>query len=103
MKEAVRSVLSKLELAADDFVCDKAVQLHEVLQARHSVFVLGPPGAGKSECWKTLSSARGLLGSPVVMRVLNPKAVSVEELYGCMVLSTREWKDVRGGPPVAHA
>lgn len=28
------------------------VQLEELLQIRHCVFVMGPPGAGKSQSWK---------------------------------------------------
>lgn len=30
----------------------QVVQLEELLQIRHCVFVMGPPGAGKSQSWK---------------------------------------------------
>ncbi|CAN0555280.1 unnamed protein product [Ectocarpus sp. 12 AP-2014] len=36
----------------DDLFCLKVVQLEELLQIRHCVFVMGPPGAGKSQSWK---------------------------------------------------
>ena len=36
----------------------KVVQLEELLEIRHCVFVMGPPGAGKSQTWKTLAQAR---------------------------------------------
>lgn len=94
LKEALRTTLQRNELCSDDFACDKAVQLNDVLSSRHSVFVIGPTGSGKSECWKALSGAKALLGSPVIVKAINPKAVSVEELYGCMALTTREWRDV---------
>lgn len=35
----------------------KVVQLNELLAIRHCVFVMGPPGAGKSSTWKTLAKA----------------------------------------------
>jgi len=35
----------------------KVVQLSELLEIRHCVFVMGPPGAGKSSCWKTLAKS----------------------------------------------
>lgn len=30
----------------------QVVQLEELLAIRHCVFVMGPPGAGKSQTWK---------------------------------------------------
>lgn len=35
----------------------KCVQLGELLEIRHCVFVMGNPGAGKSSTWKTLAKA----------------------------------------------
>jgi len=35
----------------------KVVQLSELLEIRHCVFTMGPPGAGKSSVWKTLGKA----------------------------------------------
>jgi len=32
----------------------KIVQLYEILGVRHCVFIIGPPGCGKSAVWKTL-------------------------------------------------
>lgn len=60
----------------------KVVQLKELLDVRHSVFVLGPSGSGKSETWKTLARALTLGGTRVAYQVVNPKAVTNDELYG---------------------
>eukprot|EP00903_Cladosiphon_okamuranus_P015249 g14093.t1 len=38
----------------DELFCLKVVQLEELLQIRHCVFVMGPPGAGKSQSWKVM-------------------------------------------------
>jgi dynein heavy chain len=35
----------------------KVVQLSELLEIRHCVFVMGQPGSGKSATWKTLAKA----------------------------------------------
>jgi dynein heavy chain len=71
----------------------KVVQLEEVLAIRHCVFVMGPPGSGKSQCWKMLAAARGHLGRKTKYVDVNPKSVSTEELYGYITMATREWKD----------
>lgn len=40
------------------------VQLEELLAIRHCVFIMGPPGAGKTQCWKALARARKLRNNP---------------------------------------
>lgn len=39
-------------LNPDDLFVLKVIQLEEVLAIRHCVFVMGPPGCGKSSAWK---------------------------------------------------
>ncbi len=33
----------------------KIIQLSEILEVRHCVFIIGPPGCGKTAVWKTLA------------------------------------------------
>lgn len=75
-----------------DFIM-KVVQLSELLAIRHCVFVMGPPGAGKSSTWKTLGKAQDKNGAKTTWIDVNPKVVSTNELYGVVLLATREWKD----------
>eukprot|EP00904_Undaria_pinnatifida_P003126 jgi/Undpi1/12814/HiC_scaffold_7.g02481.m1 len=79
----------------DDLFCLKVVQLEELLQIRHCVFVMGPPGAGKSQSWKTLAAARKLRTPDCLTKIMdvNPKSIKTEELYGFISMATREWKD----------
>ncbi|CAM9266952.1 unnamed protein product [Chrysoparadoxa australica] len=87
----------------DDLFCLKVVQLEELLAIRHCVFVMGPPGAGKSQCWKTLAAARKIrdptnqaskyLAPATKIMDVNPKSIKTEELYGYISMATREWKD----------
>lgn len=46
----------------------KVVQLEELLAIRHCVFIMGPPGAGKTQCWKALAQARKLRNNPTKVR-----------------------------------
>jgi dynein heavy chain len=59
------------------------------MEVRHSVFVIGPPGCGKSEVWKMLAATGG---NATAYETVNPKAVTSFELYGSMS-KTKEWKD----------
>ena len=69
------------------------VQLEELFEVRHSVFLLGGAGTGKSKVWNTLiRTYRNLQRKPVAID-LDPKAVTNDELFGVINPSTREWKD----------
>jgi dynein heavy chain len=71
----------------------KVVQLRELQEIRHCVFVIGPPGCGKSSTWKTLAKAQEISGEKTTYVDINPKSISTNELYGYVMMSTREWKD----------
>ena len=50
-EEIINTVVAEAQLNADpDFIL-KIVQLGELMEIRHCVFVMGPPGAGKSSTW----------------------------------------------------
>lgn len=150
-----------MKLAPDDDFVLRVVQLSELLAIRHCVFLMGPTGCGRTECYRVraswqlhalavhsqadmcmftgtacdLKAAVGWAGciSPtycpytrvyahsstpqvlaraiakgtaepvndylkmtnkkkVTVRDIDPKAVSTQELYGFVNMSTREWK-----------
>lgn len=93
LEDAIRKAAADAGLQADDNFVLKVVQLEELMAVRHSVFIIGPPGSGKTQVWKTLSRAKALLGKKCLTADLDPKAVSTDELYGCIHPTTREWKD----------
>ena len=70
----------------------KIVQLKELLEIRHCVFVMGPPGAGKTQTWKQLGRAQDKIGKKTTIVDINPKTVSTKDLYGYN-LPSKEWKD----------
>lgn len=54
---------------------------------------MGNPGSGKSATWKTLAKAQDRDNKKTMYVDLDPKVVSTNELYGVVLLATREWKD----------
>ncbi len=72
---------------------DKVIQLYETMMTRHTVMVVGPSGGGKTVVIETLARAQSKLGVATKLYTLNPKAVSVAELYGVLDPVTRDWTD----------
>jgi len=73
---------------------DKVVQLYETMLTRHTTMVVGPTGAGKSVIIDTLAkSLKEFLGSTTVTHVINPKMITLNELYGVLDPDSRDWTD----------
>lgn len=80
----------------------KVIQLLETIIVRHGIMTVGPTGGGKSTVLKILSKTLTELHKkkieeqyyrPVKIYLLNPKAITMGELYGEVNLFTMEWKD----------
>ncbi|XP_030074215.1 dynein axonemal heavy chain 10 [Microcaecilia unicolor] len=72
---------------------DKVVQMYETMLTRHTTMVVGPTGGGKSVVINSLCQAQTRLGLTTKLYTLNPKAMSVIELYGILDPTTRDWTD----------
>ncbi|XP_069475795.1 dynein axonemal heavy chain 10 [Ambystoma mexicanum] len=72
---------------------DKVVQMYETMMTRHTTMIVGPTGGGKSVVINTLAQAQTRLGLVTRNYTLNPKAMSVIELYGILDPATRDWTD----------
>ena len=78
----------------------KVVQLYETTLVRHGLMLVGPTMAGKTCCWRTLQRAMTMLnghGDPKFEKVrvvaLNPKSITMGQLYGEFDDNTHEWTD----------
>ncbi|XP_044152524.1 dynein axonemal heavy chain 9 [Bufo gargarizans] len=89
----VKQAVLDLKLQAEDNFVLKIVQLEELLAVRHSVFIVGNAGTGKSQVLKSLNKTYQIMKRRPVWTDLNPKAVTNDELFGIINPSTREWKD----------
>eukprot|EP00981_Chlorochromonas_danica_P012313 scaffold4815_cov184-Ochromonas_danica.AAC.1 len=95
LSECIAVACDQHGLWPDPFFTLKVMQLDELLDIRHCVFIMGPPGAGKSTCWKMLQAARNHQNPEKKVKTVdvNPKVMPTEDLYGHISMATREWKD----------
>uniref|UniRef100_A0A3Q3MNV8 Dynein axonemal heavy chain 10 n=1 Tax=Mastacembelus armatus TaxID=205130 RepID=A0A3Q3MNV8_9TELE len=91
--DAVEQILQKNKYVILPNQVDKVVQMYETMMTRHTTMVVGPTGGGKSVVISTLCQAQTKLGLQTKMYPLNPKAMSVTELYGVLDPDTRDWTD----------
>uniref|UniRef100_A0A8C0G3E5 Dynein axonemal heavy chain 11 n=1 Tax=Chelonoidis abingdonii TaxID=106734 RepID=A0A8C0G3E5_CHEAB len=92
-EQMVKQSTLELHLQPEESFILKVVQLKELLAVRHSVFVVGNAGTGKSKVLRTLNRTYVNMKQKLVWNDLNPKAVTTDELFGFIHHATREWKD----------
>eukprot|EP00304_Pavlova_gyrans_P012708 CAMPEP_0206041750 /NCGR_PEP_ID=MMETSP1466-20131121/6142_1 /ASSEMBLY_ACC=CAM_ASM_001126 /TAXON_ID=44452 /ORGANISM="Pavlova gyrans, Strain CCMP608" /LENGTH=4121 /DNA_ID=CAMNT_0053416453 /DNA_START=38 /DNA_END=12403 /DNA_ORIENTATION=- len=102
LQEAIEYEMAKAKLQAVPTYLAKIIQLFETMLVRHGVMVVGLTLTGKTCCHKMLANALSQLKrdgdeSPhyeVTHRyTLNPKSVTMGELYGSVNAMTQEWSD----------
>jgi len=92
---ALRTACSQRQLETAEEFEDKAVQLYQTFQVRHGLMLVGAAMSGKTEVLLTLAAALRLLEQPKAVQVhsINPKAVTIGQLYGDVDPLTHEWSD----------
>ena len=97
---SLEDALVKQGLEPIEVIVRKCIQLYETKATRHCNMLVGFTLGGKSTCWRTLAIAKTAMnaaGDPkelkVITHCLNPKSLSLNELYGAYDLSTMEWQD----------
>ncbi|TNN52944.1 Dynein heavy chain 10, axonemal [Liparis tanakae] len=93
LNDAVEEILQENNYVMLSNQVDKVVQMYETMMTRHTIMIVGPTGGGKSVVINTLCQAQTRLGFQTKMYPLNPKAMSVIELYGILDPDTRDWTD----------
>ncbi|XP_050466815.1 dynein axonemal heavy chain 3 isoform X2 [Cataglyphis hispanica] len=94
--------LEKRNLQAADWYVEKIVQIYEMILVRHGLMIVGKALGGKTQSYQTLADAlRDLSGIrkatmreyPTIYRVINPKAITLSQLYGSFDPLSYEWTD----------
>lgn len=88
----IKDVCIKSKLYPEEEFILKVVQLYELLAIRHCVFIMGPPGSGKTSTWQVLAKAQDKDNKKTTYVDLDPKVVSTRDFYGYN-LPSKEWKD----------
>lgn len=83
-----------------EYIIKKTLQLAYSMKVRHCNMMIGASLTGKTSVWNTLASAKQRLPpdsdhhcTSVLKFIINPKALSVAELYGSYNTTTYEWRD----------
>uniref|UniRef100_A0A7M4F990 Dynein axonemal heavy chain 6 n=1 Tax=Crocodylus porosus TaxID=8502 RepID=A0A7M4F990_CROPO len=102
LQSTIIDVMLSQGLQPEDSMVHKVIQLYETMLVRHGVMLVGPTGGGKTTVYQVLAQSLGELHKageqnpfyqPVKTYILNPKSITMGELYGEVNNLTLEWKD----------
>ncbi|XP_052060514.1 uncharacterized protein LOC127700861 isoform X4 [Mytilus californianus] len=93
MQDAIAIATGELNLLPGVAFQARVAQLSQLNASHQTIFVVGPPGCGKSECIKTFAVAERSRGKIISVQNVFTKAVESEELMGYLDQKTKEWKD----------
>jgi len=86
----------------------KCIQLYETVTVRHSLMVVGQAMSMKTTVFKTLQYGMNNVKdknrfADVLMWALNPKSITIDQIYGNFDMVTREWVEGIGATLVRKA
>jgi dynein heavy chain len=99
---AIRKELEVRGLQPKEELIHKIIQLHDMIKIRFGVTLVGPTGGGKTAAYQIMVAAHTRLREEnhsdewyqvSRMDVINPKSISMGELYGENNELTQEWTD----------
>ena len=104
LKEALQAACKKNKLQATEWFVKKMMELYEMIKVQHGIMVIGGPMSCKSQLYSILSEALTMLAEEnkfdkfttyhkASFKVVNPKSMTLHQLYGLFDPLTHEWTD----------
>ncbi|XP_076997717.1 dynein axonemal heavy chain 3 [Tamandua tetradactyla] len=98
--EVLNENIKKMKLQPVPWFIGKIIQIYEMMLVRHGYMIVGDPMGGKTSAYKVLAAALGDLHAAnqmeefaVEYKIINPKAITMGQLYGCFDQVSHEWTD----------
>ena len=100
METAMHEACAEMNLQPDPYFFLKTIQLYEMIVVRHGLMIVGQPFSGKTMSYRVLARALSLMAErgeegqvKCEYHVVNPKAITMGQLYGQNDPQTHEWQD----------
>ena len=94
LKNMLYQICPKYNLLPSNEFIEKCMQLYQIQNLHHGLMLVGPTGVGKTAAWKLLLDCMGKVEKkPGVSYVVDPKAITKDDLYGKLDNTTAEWTD----------
>ena len=102
LMSTMKEQINNFGLQPVNFFISKVIQLYEMIVVRHGLMLVGPTGGGKSMNLHVLEETLGALKDKgktgfaydhVKILQLNPKSITMGQMYGEFDPNTMEWRD----------